>query len=653
MPRTPDVWSTVEWLTAQQLEEDTYLSLINTMPNANQRQAQAQAVSREELRFQQEMGPYQRAQYPGDMIRAFQTNTSPSGVQWQYLETLEGARIVPVEETTLEAESTMTSAYSFRNRSYRGADLDYLVRASFGELRAWVKHIIAEAPNNMEPLKGLVQYIAQIKYHEETNNFENMPPRHVVRSARNKINRLLSIMTGIPYDRCAAHDYELVHPNLTMHADGDVYCPEHYEELCDQCSDCGDSSRRENLQTVDGELICNACYSREGHYFCSPCGENHRGDYECEHCAHERGRGGPIHNYSEDVTETLHSFRKTEMEERLEDKTGKKIKLFFGVELEVLPRRGITQKTASKAVQRDLDRFALLKRDGSLTDDGFEIVTAPATLAFHRETIWTKFFEEGGSAEKVKSWNTKCCGLHVHFSKEALSPMQLAKIVAFIHDPDNNKFLTRLAGRDINSNAEFCPAIKKTIGGISHKNMAGKVVQFVNVGVEEAESHYNAINTSGNEGKTCEVRIFRGNASRHGVMRALDFVAASIEFAGEVEVGLVNETDMLGKTTGIKKYTGLTYQSFLAWFNKPMNRARFPDLWKQLIATGYLETKHTFKAVQTDAEGKTSLRIVALKSEPTDGDSDERFNDDDEDEDYDGDEVDSFYVDDEDEAISF
>lgn len=641
MPRPPDVWSTVEW------REVDFLDILR---RENQRQEQTEAVSQEDHRIQQAMRQYQYTQYTGDVIRALQTNSSASGMQWQYLETLEGARIVPVEETTTEEEPIMPSAYSFRNRSYRGAEGDYPVRVSFGELRAWVKHIIAEAPNNMEPLRGLVQYIAQIKYCERHNDFENMPPGHIVRNARSRIHRLLLIITGYSYERCAGHDYELVHPSLAMYTDGEAYCLEHYSELCGECSDCGGSSRRETLQTVEGELICNACYSREGHYYCSPCGENHRGDYECEHCAHERGLGGPIHNYSEDVTETLHSFRKTEMEERLEDKSRKPIKLFFGVELEVLPRRGITQKTASKAVQRDLDGFALLKRDGSLADDGFEIVTAPATLAFHRETIWTKFFEEGGSAEKVKSWNTDCCGLHVHFSKEALTPMQLAKVVAFIHDPDNNKFLTRLAGRDINSDAEFCPAIKKTIGGISHKNMAGKVVQFVNVGVEEAESHYNAINTSGNDGKTCEVRIFRGNASRHGVMRALDFVAASIEFAGEVEVGLVNETDILGKTTGIKKYTGLTYQSFLAWFNKPMNRARFPDLWKQLIATGYLETKHTFKAVQTDAEGKTSLRVVALKNEPTDGDSDERFNDDSEDEE---DEFDRFFEDDEDEAISF
>ena len=55
--------------------------------------------------------------------------------------------------------------------------------------------------------------------------------------------------------------------------------------------------------------------------------------------------------------------------------------------------------------------FALCKHDGSL-ENGFEIVTAPATLSVHKDR-WAKFCEKN-YADSLSSWNTATCGMHVH-----------------------------------------------------------------------------------------------------------------------------------------------------------------------------------------------------------------------------------------------
>lgn len=285
-------------------------------------------------------------------------------------------------------------------------------------------------------------------------------------------------------------------------------------------------------------------------------------------------------------------------------------KLFFGVELEVLPRQKVRPRDAIKICKEALENYALLKEDGSLDAGGFEIVTVPATLAHHRQVLWNKFFGDNGQtdspvphnkdcpANNVKSWNTDCCGLHVHFSRNALSPMQLGKFLVFMHSNENNEFLTRLAGRKIGA---------KERDTVYHFTSPKRLnIQLASDGGDHHECAGISYSTGG---ATVEVRIFKGNSSRHGVMRALDFCAALIQFCGECSPRNYLLRNDAGKFVGIHK--GLGSLAFLQWFDQPHVRGAFPDLWRQLLGLGFLKTEHKFKAITSDG----SLKTVRLCSE--------------------------------------
>ena len=98
----------------------------------------------------------------------------------------------------------------------------------------------------------------------------------------------------------------------------------------------------------------------------------------------------------------------------------------------------------------------MLKGDGSLSN-GFEIVTAPATLNAHKK-YWKPFFDSGDEAiNHLKSWNTDTSGIHVHISKSALSQSNIGKILVFINDVKNEDFINHIAGRSSNQWAKKSP----------------------------------------------------------------------------------------------------------------------------------------------------------------------------------------------------
>lgn len=415
----------------------------------------------------------------------------------------------------------------------------------YSEVKKTLTDIVYNAPNNNDEISVFVKKYARFLAYEmgQRSSWEGY-----INSARDRVKLYLEEETGIEYRYCNYHSSELVHPEIAMNLQNAWYCPEAFEIISRECEECGETVSVHNLRIHEGQGLCPNCHHAHTHI---------------------------LMNHSEDVTEHLESFRVMPNE--------KNQKLFFGLELEVLPRRRITPKDAVNAAKEDLKGFACMKSDGSLDAGGFEIVTAPASLAFHREKLWNAFFKDGGAHTKVKSWNTTCCGLHIHFSRAALTPGQLGKFFVFMHEENNNAFLTKIAGRDVGEGAEWCGTKKKKLSRAllddefipHHAQREGRESEY------HTHDHYEACNISSTTGfKTCEVRIFRGNASRHGVMRALDFVAALIQYAGE------------------SSCSALTSREFLAWFNQEKVRANYPDLWRQLLSLRLLKTEHRFRVIQ-------------------------------------------------------
>lgn len=233
-------------------------------------------------------------------------------------------------------------------------------------------------------------------------------------------------------------------------------------------------------------------------------------------------------------------------------------KLFFGVELEVEINLNDNFHMIANEVQEAMKDHAILKEDCTLRN-GFEIVTIPATLSYHRSVLWNNLF--AGIHEKLHGCLK--AGLHIHFSREPFTDNQLAKIIYFFHEPSNNTFLTCLAGRAVSPAAEYGSTSKKYL----KQDGVGKTIA-------KATYTRNAISLSQrNEGKTLEIRIFKSNPTRVGVIRALETTAAIIEFCCQC-----NDEE-----------EALSYKEFLKWFTSNKKKYYYPILNKTLIEFKYFK----------------------------------------------------------------
>lgn len=231
---------------------------------------------------------------------------------------------------------------------------------------------------------------------------------------------------------------------------------------------------------------------------------------------------------------------------------------FLGVELEVESQG--ERDPAAKRILKDLNgaapnkntRFAILKTDGSLDGArGIEIVSTPATLSYHKQA-WQKFFEKGKGASSILNSFTNTngrCGMHVHISRNAFSPLTLGKFLQFINDKNNNSFITKIAGRDKSHYTRF---LDKKIKDCKTPFQGQK---------------YEAVNLC--HPHTLEIRIFKGNVSEIGFFKNLEFVHAAYNFCRE---------------TGASK---LSYTDFTNWLKD--NQKEYPYLIAWLIMNGFLD----------------------------------------------------------------
>lgn len=92
---------------------------------------------------------------------------------------------------------------------------------------------------------------------------------------------------------------------------------------------------------------------------------------------------------------------------------------YFGVELEI-DSAGEDSSNANHLLRlaNRSEELIYCKHDGSL-EDGFEIVTHPMSLAFHRDVMpWAKLMAEAISMGYT-SHQAYTCGLHIHVNRSA------------------------------------------------------------------------------------------------------------------------------------------------------------------------------------------------------------------------------------------
>lgn len=241
--------------------------------------------------------------------------------------------------------------------------------------------------------------------------------------------------------------------DLTETGDGDHVCEDCLADGYFCCDDCGtwypeDDAVEVNTGTRASRYVCGDCADRN-YTRCDDCGGYFDSDHIelsdayhdiCVNCADDwcycGGCGEVLRTedavYDEDVceyycsdcapTSRLHDYgyKPDPVFGTTDEMDGASFyggnKLTFGVELEC--DGGDSVRDALADIDRITDR-CYCKHDGSLSD-GYEIVTHPGTLAWHKERFpWAKVCEASVN-NGFRSHDTSTCGLHVHVGRDQL-----------------------------------------------------------------------------------------------------------------------------------------------------------------------------------------------------------------------------------------
>ncbi len=253
------------------------------------------------------------------------------------------------------------------------------------------------------------------------------------------------------------------------------------------CEDCDALIYRDSVRTV------------RGHAYCSYCAVNHH--------------TGVIHNYS----------YKPEPEFQYRSSDNENTALTFGVEKEV--DFGDDRLTLADDLC-DLHLPMYLKNDGSLEDEGLEIVTHPCSLAYHMyEFRWAEVdricrnngYEDG-------AYTT---GLHIHVGRKQMGKTNAERDIAagnlvLLVNRLWDKLVT-FSRRDEDRLEEWaqCPCVS-----VYHKDDEELTEEAL---CSRDDGRYQAVNLQNRN--TVEIRIFKGTLKRETTIAAIQLVSNLTKYA--------------------------------------------------------------------------------------------------------------------------
>lgn len=285
-------------------------------------------------------------------------------------------------------------------------------------------------------------------------------------------------------------------------------CESCYDNNYDICDHCGDAFNIDDLVSSNYHdvLICPTCFE-EYYAVCENCNDvyhrdyiiydEYSGCYFCDECYEEHPPLIKNYNYIPD-------------EWKFYKKDDEKCPLYMGIELEIDNNKSDKYECNDLALELDeiIGHRVIFKQDGSL-DCGFEIVSHPCSLKYHKKHIkWKEAFEhikEYG----FKSHDAGTCGLHITVSKP--DEVQIAKLILFFE-----KFwdkILRISRRTKRQYNEWC----------SRYFSDGEVnIDKIENVLKSTNSKYKAINISKKD--VIEFRIFRGTLNLKTFYASLEFI---------------------------------------------------------------------------------------------------------------------------------
>jgi hypothetical protein len=356
---------------------------------------------------------------------------------------------------------------------------------------------------------------------------------------------------------CSVCAYETESDNLvTTNYDGlvcdDCAC------ICNRCDFIGTTN--DDFHVVDGDMWCNSCTEGRA-YWCEACEEYNsygtsyvvdRQEHWCESCLNdayycescdEWNSDGCDSCSDEDGIRIIHDY--SYRPDAIFHSTDKNERLFFGLEIEVEARDNL-RESAEYAHQLESMDLAYLKHDGSL-NSGFEIVTHPMSHEFFKNEA-SDFFAviEGLRSRhgiRVKSWDTRTCGLHIHISRTGFNGgSHMHRFLNLVYS--NPDFYSTLAGRTSDQWAKFTDIwqreYKRDANGErvwSEDNgyeITDKRTFAHKLSADRNSDRYSAVNTNNRE--TLEMRIFRGSVNGDTIKAQIDLAHASVEYTRTLTV---------------------------------------------------------------------------------------------------------------------
>lgn len=309
---------------------------------------------------------------------------------------------------------------------------------------------------------------------------------------------------------------------------------------------CGHfEASRHVLRGAAGATVCRHCVEvgrfiqpedREELYFVEDLYEHEDGLY---YTYPEPDGSELLQSYSMNVTQQVkmdNTFKSTSYGD-----------FHMGIELEVYSSE--RNRALSHTHKELCKNYAVMKSDGSLSSSkGFEIVTAPRRLAEHLER-----FSAWKPHESMTAWDAGVCGMHVHISSAAFTPLTLGKFLEFWNAPENASFLREITGRHP-----------------SHDSQAqsySKMDRYVKAGnpratlANKSEERYHIINTnnltsdesrrlqvpSGNTKRynTLEIRLFRATLNKKRLLAQFEFAHASVMFCRQASMAALRRSHFI------------------------------------------------------------------------------------------------------------
>lgn len=299
----------------------------------------------------------------------------------------------------------------------------------------------------------------------------------------------------VPYDSLVSVD------------DGAKYvcedCADSHYTLCDHCHNY--YSDRNIWGADDHRTICNNC--SEDYYLCCECGEIlhyndtnwHNDQPYCEYCMPEESEYIHYYSYQPD-------WQKLRTDA---DSMGCRL---YGVELEI--DKGNDANACSEALH-DLSDHFIMKHDGSLTDDGIEIVTHPASLAFHLEKMgWDEITKTAREYEYL-SHDANTCGLHIHIGRQQLHTDTAEKLVVLVDRLWSQ--LVTFSRREYRQLEQWARKPEAEINGTDPEEIRKDKLHKV-----MCKGRYQAVNLQNSS--TIEIRIFRGTLKTNTIYATLQLV---------------------------------------------------------------------------------------------------------------------------------